>query len=130
MALVLQIFEVCIIPLLGILTTFLVRYFNQKSSEISSNLNDATAKKYLELLTSTIEHCVIATNQTYVNELKKQGAFDADAQMKALEMTKNAVLLILGEDIIKYLAELLGDFNTYLNTKIEAEVAKNKKETA
>ena len=36
--------------------------------------------KYLKMLSETITKCVIATNQTYVETLKKQGKFDEEAQ--------------------------------------------------
>ena len=36
--------------------------------------------KYLSMLTETITSCVIATNQTYVEALKKEGKFDLEAQ--------------------------------------------------
>jgi hypothetical protein len=32
------------------------------------------------MLTDTITKCVIATNQTYVETLKKEGKFDLEAQ--------------------------------------------------
>ena len=78
-----NIFQVCIIPLLGVLTTFFMKWVNAKSAEIQANINDATLKKYMEMLTSTITDCVIATNQTYVESLKAQGKFDAAAQQRA-----------------------------------------------
>ena len=74
-----NIFQVCIIPLLGVLTTFFMKWVNAKSAEIQASINDATLKKYMEMLTSTITDCVIATNQTYVESLKAQGKFDAAA---------------------------------------------------
>ena len=40
MELITQIFEVCIIPLLGVLTTFLVRYINAKMKTLADTTND------------------------------------------------------------------------------------------
>ena len=37
------------------------------------------SKKYIQMLSETITKCVIATNQTYVETLKKQGKFDVEA---------------------------------------------------
>ena len=85
--LITDIFQVCIIPLLGVLTAFFVKWVNAKSLEINSNVNDANLKKYMDMLTTTITDCVIATNQTYVESLKAQGKFDAAAQKKAFELT-------------------------------------------
>ena len=85
--LIADIFQVCIIPLLGLLTAFFVKWVNAKSTEIKTNIDDATLKKYMDMLTQTITDCVIATNQTYVETLKKQGKFDAEAQKEAFNMT-------------------------------------------
>ena len=79
------------------------------------------------MLSNTICECVIATNQTYVDSLKKQGKFDAEAQKKAFEMTYNAVIEILSEEAKVYLASVYGDLTAYITNMIEAEVNKNKK---
>ena len=121
-----DIFQVCIIPLLGMLTTFFIKWVNAKSAEIQANINDATLKKYMEMLTSTITDCVIATNQTYVESLKAQGKFDAAAQQRAFELTSKAVMEILSEEAKIYLASAVGDLNAYITKKIEAEVNINK----
>lgn len=121
-----NIFQVCIIPLLGVLTTFFMKWVNAKSAEIQANINDATLKKYMEMLTSTITDCVIATNQTYVESLKAQGKFDVAAQQRAFELTSKAVMEILSEEAKIYLVSAVGDLNAYITKKIEAEVNINK----
>ena len=121
-----NIFQVCIIPLLGVLTTFFMKWVNAKSAEIQANINHATLKKYMEMLTSTITDCVIATNQTYVESLKAQGKFDTAAQQRAFELTSKAVMEILSEEAKIYLASAVGDLNAYITKKIEAEVNINK----
>lgn len=122
-----QIFQVCIIPLLAALTGFIIQYLRIKSKEISCKMNDEVAQKYTEMITETIVNCVIATNQTYVEALKKEGKFDEQAQKVAFEKTLNAVLAVLSDDAKDYLREITGDINTYLTQRIEAEVNKNKK---
>lgn len=121
-----QIFQVCIIPLLGVLTAFIVKYVNAKSAEMSAQTDDALMKKYITMLSETITACVIATNQTYVDALKDQNAFELEAQKAAFEMTKNAVMEILSADAKKYLTNAFGDLETYINNMIEAEVNKAK----
>ena len=82
--------------------------------------------KYLTMLSNTIIDCVIATNQTYVESLKKQGKFDLEAQKVAFEMTYNAVINVLSSDAKTYLSNIYGDLNKYITNMIEAEVNKNK----
>ena len=121
-----ELFQVCIIPLLGVLTAFFVKWVNAKSAEIQNNINDATLRKYMDMLTQTISDCVIATNQTYVDALKQQGKFDLEAQKVAFELTSNAVLEILSAEAQEYLSNAVGDLNSYITKKIEAEVNYNK----
>ena len=117
-----QIFELCIVPLLGILTTYLVKIIRKKSAEIDSKITDEKTSKYVKMLTSTITECVISTNQTYVDNLKGQNIFDKEAQKKAFEMTYNKVMNILTEEAKEYLAEVYGDLDIYITSKIESEV--------
>ena len=74
-----KIFEVCIIPLLGILTTYLIMFIKKKSKELEDTTDNELYKKYIEMLQDTIVRCVIATNQTYVEALKNKNAFDKEA---------------------------------------------------
>lgn len=121
-----QIFELCIIPLLAIITRSLVIYISTKKDELKNKTDNELAKKYLELLNDTIADCVIATNQTYVETLKKGNAFTADAQKAAFEKTYQAVIATLSEEAQKYLPEVVGDLQTYITQKIEASVNQNK----
>ena len=121
-----QIFELCIIPLLAIITRSLVIYISTKKDELKNKTDNELAKKYLDLLNDTIANCVIATNQTYVEALKKENAFTADAQKAAFEKTYQAVIATLSEEAQKYLLEVVGDLQTYITQKIEASVNQNK----
>lgn len=121
-----QIFEVAIIPLIGVLTGVLIKYISSKSTEAIAATENEQAKKYIAMLDNTITSCVLATTQTYVDSLKKAGKFDAEAQKTAFEMTYNAVLNVLTEDAKNYLTSFYGDLGAYMTNKIEAEVQNTK----
>lgn len=122
-----KIFDVCIVPLLGILTTYLVQYIKVKQEEIAQNSKSELVKKYTEMAEKTITDCVIATNQVYVDALKDKNAFDLDQQKAAFELTYKAVLNLLTDEAQTYLMEAYGDLSEWVKQKIEAEVSKNKK---
>ena len=124
--LITTIFQVCIIPLLGVLTTFLVKWLQIKSSELQIKMDNDVANKYMDMLTNTITECVLATNQTYVEVLKRQNKFDLEAQRIAFDKTSEAVMAILTEDAKKYLESAVGDLELFIKQKIEAEVNLNK----
>lgn len=117
-----QLFELVLIPLLGVLTAFFVKWLRAKEKEINNNLDNDIAEKYLTMVAETITDCVIATNQTYVESLKKAGSFDAKAQKEAFNKTYAAVIQVLSQDAKEYLTSIYGDLAAYLNTRIEAEV--------
>jgi hypothetical protein len=117
-----NIFQVCLLPLLGILTRYLVAFIAMKSEEMKQKTNNETAQKYLQMATDTITACVIATNQTYVESLKAQGKFDKEAQEIAFNKTLEAVLALMNDEVKEYITEVFGDLNTYLTTQIEAAV--------
>ena len=121
-----QLFEVVIIPLIGVLTGILIKYINSKANEAIAATENEQTQKYIALLDGTITSCVLATTQTYVDSLKKQGKFDEEAQKIAFEMTYNAVLNVLTEDAKKYLTAFYGDLGAYMTNKIEAEVKNTK----
>lgn len=121
-----QIFELVIIPLLVVLSTYFIKFINAKSNELINRVDNDKHDKYILMLQETVTDCVLTTTQTYVDALKGQNAFDPEAQKKAFEMTKTAVLAILTDDAKEYLASALGDFDQYLTTLIEAQVQVNK----
>lgn len=120
------ILEICIIPLLGILTKMLVTYLQTKSKELASKTDNEIAEKYIKMLTETITSCVVSTNQTYVETLKNKGEFTIEAQKAAFKDTYENVLKILSEDCKDYLQEAFGDLETYITNRIEAEVKAQK----
>jgi len=79
------------------------------------------------LISDTIIQCVIATNQTYVEALKKEGKFDAEAQEKAFEITKQAVLAVLTNQARDFIEMSYGDVEAWLNQQIEATINTYKK---
>lgn len=121
-----DLFVVVIIPLLGLITKYMVQFFAVKIEEIKNTTDNETFKKYFDMLNQTISNCVIATNQTYVDALKDKNAFTAEAQKEALQKTYDAIMSILSEDAKSYLTNATGDLENYIMNLIEAQVKENK----
>ena len=111
------IFRLCILPLLGILTKYIISYLSRKAE---------LAQKYITLVTTIVSDCVMATNQTYVDTLKKEGSFDLEAQKIAFVKTKEAVLSLLAGKAMEMLETLVGDVDVYIDQLIEADVKRYK----
>lgn len=114
---------VVIVPLLGILVRYLAAYLKQ-------NTDNQQLKKYITLAENAVAQAVEYVAQTYVDALKSAGEFTPDAQEKAFETAKQRALEILGEDAVAMLNEIYGDFNTWLETKIEQHCRALKQENS
>lgn len=121
-----QIFQIVVIPLLGVGTLYLISLIKTKKMKLLEEVDSEIVTKYINLLEQTIVDCVIATNQTYVNSLKEQGKFDAAAQKEAFQKTFNAVMAILTDDAKEYLTLAIGDLEVYVTNKIESTVTQVK----
>ena len=121
-----EIFRIVLIPLLGIIAKYFIQFINIKAEELKQKKDDALYQKYISMLNDTIVNAVTTTNQTYVDSLKAQGKFDAEAQTVAFEKTYQSVVAVLGEEAQRYLSEAIGDLNEYIRTSIERQVSVNK----
>lgn len=121
-----QLFDIVIFPLLGVGTLYLVFLIKAKIAESKLKHDSELARKYFDMLDKTICDAVIATNQTYVEALKKEGKFDAEAQKVAFEQTYKTVMKLLTADAKTFLESAVADLTVYINTRIEAEVNVNK----
>ena len=117
-----EVFTVILIPLLGLITKYVIEFLHAKREEAKSKTDNDTLKKYIDMLDATIERAVIATNQTYVNALKEKGEFGPEAQKEALTKTYQAVMSVLNLEAVNYLDEAVGDLKSYIMTGIESQV--------
>lgn len=122
-----SIFEIVIIPLLGVLVYYFKVWISAKAEELKTQTDNELYWKYISMLRDSITTYVTAINQTYVDELKKQGKFDLEAQKEAFKKVYENVLASLSEDVYVYLDEIMGDLNTYIINQIEATVKEQKK---
>lgn len=121
-----QLYNLVLFPLIIALGGFLVVFINTKTQELKNKTKNEKEQKYIERIGGIINACVLTTNQTYVESLKKEGKFDAEAQKQAFEDTKKAVLGMLNVELQDFITEVFGDVNEYLTTAIEASVNSNK----
>lgn len=121
-----QAFELVVYPVLSIAGIYLTYFISTKIKEIKQKTNNELTNKYLDMLDITIQNAVLATTQTYVDSLKAEGKFDAEAQKAAFKHTYDAVMSILTADAVKYITTAVGDLETYITNKIEADVKLSK----
>lgn len=120
------IMNLVIIPAVPLITVYAVNAFKQWADSKAIETDNATASEYIMEITDIISQAVISTSQTYVDSLKAQGKFDAEAQKIAFEKTKSVVLRLLAEDAVDFIAKMYGDVDLWLDTKIEQMVNESK----
>lgn len=108
------------------LSKYALSYINKKNKALQTSVDSAIAKKYMDMVTDTIEDCVLSVAQTYVEGLKKENAFTKEAQKEAFTMAYNGVLEILSTDAYEYIESAFGDVEKFLTNKIEAMVKMSK----
>ena len=120
------IFKVCLLPLILIIAGQIIGQLAIHRDKVISDLDNEIQTKYARKIFDTISNCVAATSQTYVDSLKAQDKFDAEAQKIAFNKTYETVLLLLTDEVKEYITMAYGDLKTYLTAKIEAEILAQK----
>lgn len=98
----------------------------QIKTKITSDVKNETERRYAEQIASAVSDAVLMTSQTYVDTLKKAGAFNKEAQKEAAEKALNACIASISPAAKKFINEMYGSVTEYLSTKIEAEVKAQK----
>lgn len=108
------------------LSAFVAAFVKKKGEQAAAETNSTLLKDVIEEVTGIVSIAVSAVSQTYVDELKKAGSFDAEAQKQALAMALAACIKAISPATKAFIEETYGDLTEYLTTYIEAAVRKQK----
>lgn len=126
--LLLTIVNVMLIPILPVLTAFIIAFLKKKIAELESNIKKLELTKQLELTENAISTSIAAVNTNYVDSLKKnKGTLSSEEQRAAFTMAKEKVDKILGQDGRQKLSEFYRDVDTWMDSRIEFYVRQAKK---
>ena len=120
---VLNIIEVAITSIIVPLIAWGIKEF---TSWLKSKTDNALIEKYIDFADNAVDIAVKETTQTYVDSLKKQGAFDEAAQKEAFNKTFDTAKGLLTEMAVNAINLVYGDVDKWLKSKIESKVAENK----
>ena len=118
-----------LIPLLITIITICICMI---TSKVAKNAAESAPSKYSEIiyaLENIVNKAVITTNQTFVNELKKQGKFDKEAMEEAYNKTFNSIVASLSQSFFEYIDKETIDIDALLKNMIETSVNWNKERT-
>ena len=94
---------------------------------IRSKMKHSKVREYLYRAEDYLASAVTMVNQTFVEQLKKDGTFDADAQAQAFRMAMDSWLEMMSEEMKLIIMEEVGNFDAWAKTIIEAKVNELKK---
>lgn len=107
-----------IISVVPILTKFLTDYIKNLKFKIESEMQN----KYIDEVKNIISDIVLSVNQTFVERLKKEGAFTKEAQEEAYKMAYATALILVQGKAKEVITNVYSDFDTFLETQIESYV--------
>ena len=115
--------------LIQLLITIITICICMMTSKVAKDAARTAPSKYSEIiyaLENIVNKAVITTNQTFVNELKKQGKFDKEAMEEAYNKTFNSIVASLSQSFFEYIDKEAIDIDTLLKNMIETSVDWNK----
>lgn len=103
-----------VIPAIIVLGNALKKY-------IEENIKDKNLQKYLVIATDCVTDAVADIAQTFVDKVSNE-EWNEETKLQAFEFAKEKAIQHLGITGKTLLEEALGDFDGWINSKIEAEV--------
>ena len=118
-----------LIPLLITIITICICIMTSKVAKDAARLAPSKYSEIIYGLENIVSKAVITTNQTFVNELKKQGKFDKAAMQEAYKRTYESIIASLSQSFFEYIDEEAVDIDALLKNMIETSVNWNKEKT-
>ena len=86
---------------------------------VNSKIKNEKYKVNVENATDIVENACKTIFQTYVGTLRKQGAFDKDAQVEALNKCKGIIKEQVSNELKSFIEENFGNYDNWLTNTIE-----------
>ena len=105
-----------------VVSGFVVKWIKEKAQREKTNSDKDTLYECIEIVEQIVVQAVTHTSQVFVDSLKSKGVFTKDKQIEAFNKAKDEVLTLVPVSALKILNEYFGDFDSWLDSKIEQAV--------
>ena len=112
---------------LPIVAGFLCDLIRKLAAEAAVAAKNEKTEALITEIGDAVRSAVVYVNQTFVDELKKQDAFDEDSAKKAFETAFQVTVETISHEAETYIEETFGDLRRYLEVRIEETVRDVKK---
>lgn len=107
------------VALAGLLSTLIFKI----TSWVNKKLGNEKIADAIERVAEVADVAVKIINQSFVDQMKKDGLFDKDSQKRALKEALQISKELISEEVIEIIKDNFGDFEKYLIGIIEKTVA-------
>lgn len=119
-------FQLVILPIIPLVVIYIKKFIEVKIDALQANTDNAIVDKYLQIAEESVIKAVETVTQVYVDELKKLGSFDLQAQQVAFTKAKDILELLITDEVKDCITEVYGDYNAWIKTSIESAVKSTK----
>lgn len=124
--LVIKAITIILFTIAGGVSTIIGIYFKKLADHISAKTQNEKYSTIINNINDIVQAAVMATQQTFVDNLKKDGKFNSEAQKEAFNKTFNEVKAQITPELENAVNEIVKDFDKWLETQIEATIKKIK----
>lgn len=118
--------QAVIVAVVPVCAAFISKGLQAFAQYIASKTDSELTRKYLQEASDAISTAVAHTSQTYVDGMKKSSCFTKENQEEALRRSLEKASSLLTAEAQAFLKNAYGDLNSYLISRIEAEVRSQK----
>lgn len=105
---------------------YLFTLLKRKLDQDEKLANSEKVKYYMDLAQDYLCDTVVMVKQTFVDSLKAEGKFNADAQREAFKIAKDAWLAMMSDEMKEIIIKEVGDIDVWANAKLEKYVVETK----
>lgn len=105
---------------------YAAKWFHTKCEQIKSTTESEALKRFIEKIDYIVQIAVEATNQTFVDDLKKDDKFSDEEKKQAFEHTFESIENMLTDDDKEKIIQSFGDLGTFLRSSVENYIRNSK----
>jgi hypothetical protein len=105
------------------LSTLIGLWFKRLADNVKAKTKNEKVSEVLHRVRNLVQDAVLTVQQTFTEQLKKDGKFDKEQQKIAFQKAIDIILANLTEEAKDILNEIYGDIYKWLEVQVESTIA-------